>query len=624
MTGQRPRQAATAARRTRRRSSPGRGSPLGHANFSVVGLGASAGGLDAFRRLLAVLPAGTGMAFILIQHLDPTHASMMVDLLAGHTPLKVQQAADGMPLEREHVYLIPPGAYLSIRGGALRLSEPRERHGARLPFDFFLRSLAEELGERAICVILSGTGGDGSLGLKAVKEKGGLVIVQDPDEAEYDGMPRTAIMTGAVDLVLPVANVPEILAEYGRQMVRNGERKGGALDDHPPDRLAEIIDLLRTKTSHDFALYKPGTLLRRIERRMALAAVPDIGRYLDVVRQDSGELEFLAKDLLINVTSFFRDPKAFEVLAEEVIPDLVRRHPSDRSLRIWVAGCSTGEETYSLAMLFFEEMAAAKRNIKLQVFASDVDENAVAVAREGRYPESIAADVSPVRLARFFTQEEHGYRVAPELRAVVVFTAQDVLADPPFSRLDLISCRNLLIYLRPAAQEKVLLLFHFALRDGGFLVLGSSETVGSLDDRFEPISKTQRIYRQIGHSRPGEVDFPIGRGGGARALWPGRATAAARDLCARFGPDQPQARMPLFLGTDRPLFAGGSWRAQPRSARHGARGAAQQAQGGNPTGEPGARTRDRHGRAGELRRQCCRGPHRSPSGAERGRGVADG
>jgi len=479
------------------------------------------------------------MAFILIQHLDPTHVSMMVDLLAGHTPMKVQQAADGMPLEREHVYLIPPGAYLSIRGGALHLSEPRERHGARLPFDFFLRSLAEELGERAICVILSGTGGDGSLGLKAVKEQGGLVIAQDPDDAEYDGMPRSAIMTGAVDLVLPVAKIPETLAKYGRQMVLNGGRKSPAPDDHPPDRLAEIIDLLRTKTSHDFALYKPGTLLRRIERRMALAAVDDIGRYLDMLRQDSGELELLAKDLLINVTSFFRDPKAFELLTKEVIPDLVHRHPSDRPLRIWVAGCSSGEETYSLAMLFLEETAAAKRSIKLQVFASDVDEDAVALAREGRYPEAIAADVSPERLARFFIQEEHSYRVMPELRGVVVFTVQDVLADPPFSRLDLISCRNLLIYLRPEAQEKVLLVFHFALREGGVLMLGGSETVGSLDNRFEPISKTQRIYRQIGHRRPGEVDFPIGPGGGARTLWPGRTHPAAvggisaRDLTQR-------------------------------------------------------------------------------------------
>src|SRR5271166_4435478 len=539
MKGQGTRKTAAARPPSSRRSSRKRLSPAAAESFPVVGLGASAGGLDSFRRLLAALPAGTGMAFILIQHLDPTHVSMMVDLLAGHTPMKVQQAADGMPLEREHVYLIPPGAYLSIRGGALHLSEPRERHGARLPFDFFLRSLAEELGERAICVILSGTGGDGSLGLKAVKEQGGLVIAQDPDDAEYDGMPRSAIMTGAVDLVLPVAKIPEIIAKYGRQMVLNGGRKGPASDDHPPDRLAEIIDLLRTKTSHDFTLYKPGTLLRRIERRMALAAVGDSGRYLDMVRQDSGELELLAKDLLINVTSFFRDPKAFELLAKEVIPDLVRRQPSDRPLRIWVAGCSTGEETYSLAMLFLEEIAAAKRNIQLQVFASDVDEDAVALAREGRYPEAIAADVSPERLARFFIQEEHSYRVMPELRGVVVFTVQDVLADPPFSRLDLISCRNLLIYLRPEAQEKVLLLFHFALREGGVLMLGGSETVGSLDNRFEPISKTQRIYRQIGHRRPGEVDFPIGPGGGARTLWPGRTHPAAvggisaRDLTQR-------------------------------------------------------------------------------------------
>ena len=526
MKGQASRPTTAARPRPSRRSSQRRGRLVAADGFPVVGLGASAGGLDAFRRLLSVLPAGTGMALILIQHLDPTHASMMVDLLAGHTPLSVQQAADGMPLEPEHVYLIPPGAYLSIRAGALHLSQPRERHGARLPFDFFLRSLADELGERAICVILSGTGGDGSQGLKAVKERGGLVIAQEPSEAEYDGMPRSAIMTGAVDLVLPVAEIPQILATYAGA-------KGLPLDNHPPDRrLVEIVNLVRTKTSHDFALYKPGTLSRRIERRMALAGVDDSGRYLDLLRENPAELELLAKDLLINVTSFFRDAKAFELLAEEVVPDLVRRHPADRPLRLWVPGCSTGEETYSLAMLFIEEITAAKRNIKLQVFASDVDEDAV--AREGHYPESIAADVSPQRLARFFTQEEHGYRVVPELRGVVVFTVQDVLADPPFSRLDLISCRNLLIYLRPEAQQKVLLLFHFALSEGGILMLGSSEAVGSLDDRFEPISKTQRIYRQIGRSRPGEIDFPIGSGGGARAIWPGAPhPAAARGISAR-------------------------------------------------------------------------------------------
>ena len=285
-------------------------------SFPVVGLGASAGGLDASRRLLTALPPGTGMAFILIQHLDPTHASMMVDLLAGHTPMKVQQAADGMTIEREHVYLIPPGVYLSIRDGALRLSEPRERHGARLPFDFFLRSLAEEFGERAICVILSGTGGDGSLGLKAVKEKGGLVIVQDPDEAEYDGMPRSAIMTGAVDLVLPVGKISEILAKYGRQLALNGRGKARRRTIIPQIGWPRSSIFCAPRPSHDFALYKPGTLLRRIERRMALAGADDSGRYLDMLRQDPGELELLAKDLLINVTSFFRDSKCLRVLGE--------------------------------------------------------------------------------------------------------------------------------------------------------------------------------------------------------------------------------------------------------------------------------------------------------------------
>jgi FixJ family two-component response regulator/chemotaxis methyl-accepting protein methylase len=546
--GQGPQRAGAARSGPRRRSSPRRNSSLAPESFPVVGLGASAGGLDAFRRLLGALPSGTGMAFILIQHLDPTHPSMMVDLLTGHTPLTVQQAADRMPLESEHVYLIPPGTYLSIRGGALHLSEPRERHGARLPFDFFLRSLAEELGDRSICVILSGTGTDGSLGLKAVKERGGLVIAQDPDEAEYDGMPRSAIMTGAVDLVLTVAKIPEILAKYGR-------RQGSAPDDHPPDRSAEIINLLRAKTAHDFALYKPGTLLRRIERRMALAGIDDSGRYLDRLQQDSDELDLLAKDMLINVTSFFRDRAAFELMAENVIPALVRRHPSDRPLRIWVAGCSTGAETYSLAMLLLEAVSAAKRNIKLQVFASDVDEDAVALAREGHYPEAIAADVSPVRLARFFTQEEHGYRVVPELRGVVVFTVQDVLADPPFSRLDLISCRNLLIYLRPEAQEKVLLLFHFAfrrrhpdarrLRDGGQPrrpVRADLQSAADLSaDRPQP-ARGSRFSDRFGRGRASDLAGRIApRGGAGHQRQRPHPPAVGRDLCAGFGSDDDSA-----------------------------------------------------------------------------------
>jgi two-component system CheB/CheR fusion protein len=505
-------------------------------DFPVVGIGASAGGLDACRKLVEALPAGNGMAFILVQHLDPTHKSMMVDLLIGHTAMTVRQAADGMPLERDHLYVIPPGVYLAVGDGVLRLSKPLARHGARLPFDFLLHSLAEQYGPRAVCVILSGTGADGSLGLKAVKEKGGFVIAQDPDEAGYGGMPLSAIATDAVDLVLAAAKIPQALVQHALHKAPDKAAVAGAAD-----RLPAIIALLRTQTTHDFTLYKRGTLQRRIERRMALAAIDagDMDRYLEMLRGDAAELNLLAKDLLINVTGFFRDPKVFEYLAEKVIPDLVRGQPVGRALRIWIAGCSTGEETYSLAMLFREQIQVAERNIGLQVFASDVDPDAVAIAREGVYPDTIEADVSPARLARFFSKEEHGYRISPELRGAVVFTVQDVLADPPFSRLDLVSCRNLLIYLRPEAQAKVISLFHFALREGGVLLLGASETVGSADDRFAVISKPERVYRHTGRGRPGEFGFLASTGDGARLparLGQGQAPArqaGLADFCQR-------------------------------------------------------------------------------------------
>ena len=503
MTGRRASQPGQARPQPNGRASPKRAS----VDFPVVALGASAGGLDAFKKFFDALPADCGMAFVLIQHLDPTHDSLMVDLLADHTPMKVLQATDGMLLARERVYLIPPGAYLAIEAGTLRLSKPLERRGARMPFDFFLRSLAEECGERAICAILSGTGTDGSLGLKAVKEKGGLVIVQDPEEAAFDGMPRSAINTGGVDLVLAVAEIPQALVRYGRQnYVKDGQ--GLRAPDDVNEAFADIIDLLAAKTPHDFSLYKPGTLQRRIERRMAMAGLESSTRYLQVLREDSSEREHLAKDLLINVTHFFRDPTAFDLLAETVIAELVRQQSLDRPLRVWVPGCSTGEEAYSITMLFLEQIAAAQRNIKLQVFASDIDADSVAFARNAIYPESIEADVTPARLARFFTKEDHHYQVVRELREAVIFTGQSLLADAPFSRLDLISCRNVLIYLSAEAQRKILSLFHFALREGGVLFLGSSETVGGVSDRFEPISKKQRIYRHVGRSRPGEVEFP--------------------------------------------------------------------------------------------------------------------
>src|SRR6202453_5128937 len=331
-------------------------------------------------------------------------------------------------------------------------------------------------------------------------------------------MPRSAILTGAVDLVLPLASIPDALLKFHRRMALTRATAAPSEKNTSPDWLPEILDLLRKKTSHDFRLYKEGTLRRRIERRMAMASIEtdDIERYLEVLRSDEKELDSLATDLLINVTSFFRDPAVFDVLSEKIIPDLVRNHSIDQPLRVWIAGCSTGEETYSLAMLFREEITAAKREIKLQIFASDVDADAVTIAREGLYPETIAADVSTARLTRFFSKDDHGYRVLPELRATIVFAVQDVLADPPFSRLDLVSCRNLLIYLRPEAQEKVISFFHFALREGGILLLGSAETIGSSKGRFEIISKTERLYRHIGRIRPGEPGFLFGAADGAR------------------------------------------------------------------------------------------------------------
>ena len=513
-----------------------------NADFLIVGVGTSAGGLDACRKLLRALPDSAGMAFVLVQHLDPNHESLMVDLLAGYTSMTVRQAANGMPIEREHLYVIPPGTYLSVGGGLLHLSPPPVRHGARLPFDHLLHSLAADHGARAACVVLSGTGTDGSLGLRAVKEKHGLVIVQDPEEAAYDGMPRSAIMTGLVDQVVPVAQIPQALNVFAAHMAPGREPATPASEDEAPDGLAAVIELLRTRTDHDFTLYKPGTLSRRIERRMGMASIRtnDMAQYAELLRRDPRELDLLAKDLLINVTSFFRDPEVFELLAKQIVPELVVRARSDNHpVRIWVAGCSTGEETYSLVMLFREEITASNLDVKLQVFASDVDPDAVAAAREGLYPETIAAEVSPARLSRFFSKEDRGYRVSPELRSVVVFTVQDLLADPPFSRLDLVSCRNVLIYLRPEAQAKVLSLFHFALREYGILLLGSSETVGDVKGRFDVISKPGRLYRHVGRARAGELGFLMAAGEGVKSsprAGQGRAPSrevALAELCRR-------------------------------------------------------------------------------------------
>jgi two-component system CheB/CheR fusion protein len=498
--------------------------------FPIVGIGASAGGLEACKALVESVQVGSGIAFILVQHLDPSHESMMVELLAGHTSLTVRQATDGMPIEPDNLYVIAPGTYLSVDNGALVVSPPTARHGARLPFDFLLNSMAEHLGRRAIAVVLSGTGADGAAGLKALKDRGGLVIAQEPAEAGYDGMPRSAIATGLVDLVLPASQIAAAIARHCQDQGMIPPLSDPLPDAAARSALTRIIDLLLTKTAHDFRLYKPGTLERRIERRMAMAAIKiqDLEGYLAFLGSDAGELELLAKDLLINVTSFFRDPKVFDFIESEIIPELVDAAAPDQTLRVWVPGCSTGDEAYSLAMLLLEQITTSKARTKLQVFASDIDADAVASARDGLYPKTIEANISPARLAEFFTKEETGYRISAQLRGSVVFTVQDVLSDPPFSRIDLISCRNLLIYLRPEAQAKVIGLFHFALRPGGVLLLGSSETIPDIEGRFEVVSKPARLYRQIGRSRPSDLHFPVVSGDARNPSRRGADQAGAR------------------------------------------------------------------------------------------------
>ena len=478
------------------------------ANFPIVAIGASAGGLEACQKLLDALPTSTDMSFLLVQHLDPSHKSLMAELLGRHTKMTIVEAASVTAIEPNHLYVIQPGTYLAVKNRALIVSKPDVPHGARLPFDFLLNAVANEYGARAICIVLSGTGDDGSVGLRAISALGGLVIAQDPHEATFDGMPKSAIATGLVDLVMPVSRIAETLVARNEP---SGKDIIEPLDNRSSDQpRAEIIEYLRTETGHDFTHYKTGTLQRRIERRMSMAAVKfdDMTDYLRHLKQDVVERDALAKDLLIHVTRFFRDSEAFEFLAREIIPDLVKAAAPERALRIWVAGCSTGEEAYSLAILFREAIDAANSRSKLHVFASDIEADAIATAREGLYGHAIDADISEQRLAKYFSREDAGYRVSADLRTTVVFTVQNILSDPPFSRLDFISCRNMLIYLGPDAQKKAIALFHFALNDGGMLFLGSAETVGNAEGRFEAVAKSQRIYRHIGRSRPGVFAFP--------------------------------------------------------------------------------------------------------------------
>jgi two-component system CheB/CheR fusion protein len=474
----------------------------------VVGLGASAGGLEAFTRFFQAMPPDSGMAFVLIQHLDPTHESLTAELLGKHTRMPVRQVAGDMPVQANRVYVIPPDKYMSIGNGVLRLTPPPvERRAMRMPIDFFFRSLAEDQQERAIGILLSGTGTDGTLGLKEIKTVGGMAIAQDPGTVQHAGMPQSAIANDAVDHVLPVGKMPETLLKYAQHPYVAVDRLEPPVETSADD-LTRILSLVRARLRFDFMGYKKGTLLRRVRRRMGLRHVERMPDYLRLLRGDPEEVKALFKDLLIGVTRFFRDPPAWQFLEDKVLPALGRDRDPAAPLRVWVAGCGTGEEAYSLGMALIEQVQAAQRGSPIQIFASDVDEEALDFARAGVYPESIAADVPAGRLSRFFLKGDNSYRVNKELREAVVFARQNVIADAPFSRLDLISCRNLLIYLEPELQKRVVSLFHFALVDGGQLFLGSAESIGPAEDLFEIVSKKWRVYRRIGPTRHDRVYVP--------------------------------------------------------------------------------------------------------------------
>jgi chemotaxis methyl-accepting protein methylase len=480
------------------------------ATFPIIGIGTSAGGLEALEHFLSHVPRNSGLGFVIIQHLDPTRKGIMPELLQRTTGMAVVQVKDRTPVRANCVYVIPPNKDMSILHGVLHLLEPISPRGLRLPIDFFLRSLAQDQQEHSIAVILSGMGSDGTLGLRAIKEKGGVVLVQDPATAKFDGMPRSAIDSGLADIVAPVDDLPErIIAYLHRKPLAHTEEM--ELEIKTQSALEKAIILLRTHTGHDFSLYKKNTFYRRIERRMGIHQINKIADYVRYLQKNSQELELLFKELLIGVTSFFRDPAAWDELRKKILPALMAERPAGHVFRAWVPGCSTGEEAYSLAMVFKEALEKLKprRKLTLQVFATDLDKDAIAKARQGLYPENICADVTPAQMSRFFTKEENGCRVTTEIREMVVFAPQSLIMDPPFTKLDVLSCRNLLIYLAPEMQKKLFPLFHYSLIPGGILFLGSAETVGTFTDLFTPLNNKLRLFRRTGSTLRGEpIEFP--------------------------------------------------------------------------------------------------------------------
>ncbi|MEJ2425836.1 MAG: CheR family methyltransferase [Candidatus Thiodiazotropha sp.] len=474
--------------------------------FPVVAIGASAGGLEAFREVLRHLPADTGMAFVLVQHLDPTHESQLASLLAGSTTMPVHEAVDNMLVEPNHVYIIPPNSNIGILHDHLHLVLRQLEGGLFLPVDWFLRTLAEDHGSRAIGVILSGTASDGTQGLKAIKAGGGVTFAQDEASAEYFGMPGSAIAAGCVDFVLPPR---EIGLEIGRLARHPYLFHKSSMEELPgPDgHLNKVFLLLRTRTGHDFTFYKHTTIKRRIKRRMLVHKLDRLSDYIRLLEQDSLEVDALFQDMLINVTGFFRDAEVFEALRQEILPKLLDKRPSDSPLRIWVAGCSTGEEAYSLAISLQESLGERAGNFPVQIFASDIDNRAIDQARQGIYSKRIVDEMSPGRLKRFFVKVSGGYQVNKAIRDMCVFAVQNVTKDPPFSKLDLVSCRNLLIYLGASLQKKVLQIFHYALQPSGYLLLGTSETIGAHADLFRLLDKKNKIYTKKSVTLKDQYEF---------------------------------------------------------------------------------------------------------------------
>jgi two-component system CheB/CheR fusion protein len=479
-------------------------------SLPIVGIGASAGGLEALEHFLSHVPTNSGMAFVIVQHLDPTRKGIMPELLQRVTGMKVIQVKDRTTVRSDCVYVIPPNKDMSILHGVLHLLAPVAPRGLRLPIDFFLRSLAQDQQEHSIGVILSGMGSDGTLGLRAIKEKAGVVLVQEPATAKFDGMPRSAVDAGLADIVAPVDELPgKILAYLQRTPLI--ARTEAVLEDKTQSALEKAIILLRAHTGSDFSFYKRNTLYRRIERRMGIHQIRKMAAYVRYLQENSQELNLLFKELLIGVTNFFRDPAAWEQLRAQAIPTLLASRSPGQVLRAWVPGCSTGEEAYSLAIVLKEavEEVKPKGQFTIQVFATDLDRDAIDKARLGVFPANIAADVSPERLRRFFAKDEHGYRVHKEIREMVIFAPQNLIMDPPFTKLDILNCRNLLIYLTAEVQKKLIPLFHYSLSPGGILFLGSAETIGDCTDLFAPLSGNSRLFRRTESVlRPEQVAFP--------------------------------------------------------------------------------------------------------------------